>query len=89
MPRFSNSDEGSIDFYSNVLHMHRTYVRLAERSKAPDSRLTVFPVNRSILVHVCGRGFESHIGHMFCVKKGFATIDAARKINSTEPDLNQ
>jgi len=35
------------------------HVRMAERSKAPDSRVGLFR-NRSILVHVCGRGFESH-----------------------------
>ena len=35
------------------------YVRMAERSKAPDSRAISFR-KRSILVHVCGRGFESH-----------------------------
>ena len=36
-----------------------THVRMAERSKAPDSRVGLFRY-RSILVHVCGRGFESH-----------------------------
>ena len=38
-------------------------VRMAERSKAPDSRISfsVHCVNRmSVLVHECGRGFESH-----------------------------
>jgi len=37
------------------------FVRVAERSKAPDSRLDVFHNDQwSILVHVCGHGFESH-----------------------------
>ena len=40
----------------DYIYMH---VRMAERSKAPDSRVRLFR-NRSILVHVCGRGFESH-----------------------------
>ena len=41
-----------------VIQSYYRYVRMAERSKAPDSRVVSF-LNRSILVHVCGRGFES------------------------------
>jgi hypothetical protein len=37
-----------------------TSVRMAERSKAPDSRVNSYAAHRSVLVHVCGRGFESH-----------------------------
>lgn len=33
-------------------------VRVAERSKAPDSRVTDL---LGVLVHECGRGFESHL----------------------------
>ena len=37
-------------------------VRVAEWSKAPDSR-AILPALRvlSLLVHICGRGFESHL----------------------------
>ena len=42
-----------------ILDFPNMHVRMAERSKAPDSRVGLFR-NRSILVHVCGRGFESH-----------------------------
>ena len=41
-------------------------VRMAERSKAPDSRFNSFYrflQTESVLVHVCGRGFESHFWH--------------------------
>ena len=47
-----------------LLHFAFYHVRLAERSKAPDSSLKGFPL-RSILVHECGRGFESHIWQRF------------------------
>ena len=38
-------------------------VRVAEWSKAPDSRLVTLLVSQGLrlLVHVCGRGFESHL----------------------------
>jgi hypothetical protein len=37
------------------------HVRMAERSKAPDSRLPCLVSGlMSVLVHFCGRGFESH-----------------------------
>ena len=38
-------------------------VRVAEWSKAPDSRANLLPATRvrRLLVHVCGRGFESHL----------------------------
>ena len=38
-------------------------VRMAERSKAPDSSVNLVGNDKStvsVLVHVCGRGFESH-----------------------------
>ena len=47
----------------------RCPVRMAERSKAPDSRFNSFCrflQTESVLVHVCGRGFESHFWHTFC-----------------------
>ena len=43
-------------------------VRMAEWSKAPDSRFITFWLHRSdtsVLVHECGRGFESHFWHIF------------------------
>ena len=46
----------------------KCHVRLAERSKAPDSSLKGFPL-RSILVHECGRGFESHIWQRFSISR--------------------
>ena len=41
---------------------------MAERSKAPDSSLKGFPL-RSILVHECGRGFESHFWQRFSISR--------------------
>ena len=43
------------------------HVRMAEWSKAPDSRSCSFSprVTESVLVHWCGRGFESHFWHTF------------------------
>ena len=50
------------------------HVRMAERSKAPDSSLKGFPL-RSLLVHECGRGFESHFWQRFLFQKNkFFTI---------------
>lgn len=43
---------------------------MAERSKAPDSRATTLRSNHwsaSVLVHECGRGFESHFWQIFFV----------------------
>ena len=54
-------------------------VRMAERSKAPDSRFTVFPVTRSILVHNSGRGFESHFGH-----DDFVAFSSSFHLNNAE-----
>ena len=45
--------------FCQILH-----VRMAERSKAPDSRVKLF-LHRSILVHECGRGFESPFWQIF------------------------
>ena len=45
-----------------VLWVLLSAVRVAEWSKAPDSR-AILPASQvlSLLVHVCGRGFESHL----------------------------
>ncbi len=43
------------------------HVRMAERSKAPDSRYKIFSYigDTGVLVHVCGRGFKSHFWQQF------------------------
>ena len=51
-------------------------VRMAERSKAPDSRIYLLCAHCngvSVLVHECGRGFESHFWHIFSIDVQFNT----------------
>ena len=55
-----------LEIYMNVTCLtckQHQAVRMAEWSKAPDSSETTCPAfqeHKSILVHVCGRGFKSH-----------------------------
>ena len=71
-------------------------VRMAERSKAPDSRFNSFCrflQSESVLVHVCGRGFESHFWHrlffllFYCTSLGSVSPAAmlSRILNSMKP----
>ena len=61
----------TISFHSIILYYNqhvdygcetRLSVRMAEWSKAPDSRayLALIYSDMGVLVHECGRGFESH-----------------------------
>ena len=78
------------DFPNFAVH-EPIIVRVAERSKAPDSRIQIFhQVQWSILVHECGHGFESHPWQSQTVSLiGINSLMYCFKEMSTEPDLNQ
>ena len=49
------------------IHMHYHYVRMAERSKAPDSRWQTF-LDKGLLVSEWRRGFKSHFWQYFYIE---------------------